>query len=169
MKKLILVGILVLAMAAIGCGGEKEETAPPPEQASTPVDIFAIQTKWLTDFALGTELGADETVTSPKTTFASGETIHYSMRVADAPPASAAKVVWLGPNDAKLGEEMKGISSGQRTLSFQAPDTAAWAPGAYAAEIWVVDEKVNTQRFNLEAAAAPEPAPASKAKTKTKR
>lgn len=169
MKKLILVGILVLAMAAIGCEGEKEETAAQPRQASTPVDIFAIQTKWLTDFAVGSELGPDGAVASAKNTFAPGETIHYSMKVGEAPPASAAKVVWLGPDDAKLGEEMQGITTGQTTLGFRAPGTAAWAPGQYEVELWVVDEKVNAQRFTIAAAAAPESTSAPAAKTKTKR
>ena len=167
MKKLILMGILVLAMAAIGCKTEKKEAAPQPEVASTPVDIFAIQTKWLSDFALGGEAGPDGTVTAAKNAFAPGDAIYYSMKVGAAPPASAVKVMWVGPAEAKLGEEMKGIASGQKTLSFQSPDTAAWAPGTYEAQIWVVDEKVNSQRFTIEGpeetTTATDTAPAAKA------
>lgn len=173
MKKIILVGILILAMAAIGCKTEKEEAAPPTEVASTPVDIFAIQTKWLSDFEIGSENGPDGTVTTAKNAFAPGDTIYYSMKVGDAPPASAVKVTWVGPADAKLGEEMKGISTGQKTLSFQSPDTAAWAPGSYEAQVWVVDEKVNAQKFTIEGpeatTTATDTAPAAKAPaTKTK-
>ena len=149
MKKMILVGILVLAVAAIGCKTEEEEAAPAPEVASTPVDIFAIQTNWLSDFEIGSETAPDGTVGTAKNTFAPGEPIHYSMKVGEAPPASAAKVMWVGPADAKLGEEMKGISTGQASLTFQSPDTAAWAPGSYQAQLWVVDEKVNSQSFTI--------------------
>ncbi len=165
MKKLILVGILAFVMGVLGCAGEKKDTAPQPEVASTPVDIFAIQTKWLTDFAIGSELGPDGAVSISGNTFAPGDTIYYSASVGEAPPASAVKAVWVGPNAAKLGEEMKGITAGQKKVSFQAPDTAAWAPGTYEAQIWVVDEKVNSERFQIpgeDAATPTAPAPATK-------
>ena len=44
---------------------------------------------------------------------------------------------------------MQGIATGQKTLTFQSPDTAAWAPGSYQAQLWVVDEKVNSQSFTI--------------------
>jgi hypothetical protein len=170
MKKFMLAAMLALAVAAVGCQKEKAAGTEQPAETAPKVNIFEVQTKWVSDFALGGALGPDGRVAEPKSAFAPGEPIVFSANVKDAPPASAVQLRWVGPNEAKLGQEMKGINAGQTTVSFQAPDTAAWAPGAYEGQLWVVDEKVNTQKFEIIAA---EPAPAAeakgKAKTKTKK
>jgi hypothetical protein len=147
MKKLVLVGILAVAMLA-GCGGEAEETAA-QQQAEAPVDIFAIQTKWLSDFKLGANVAPNGTATELTSTFQPGQSVWYSMAVKNAPPASAVLVVWMGPNETKLGQEMKGIATGQDVVFFQSPDTTAWPPGEYEAQAWVVDEKVNGSKFTM--------------------
>ncbi|HEY0590496.1 MAG TPA: hypothetical protein VGF40_01905 [Thermoanaerobaculia bacterium] len=168
MKKFMLAAMLALAVAAVGC--KKEQAAEPQQAAETaPVNIFEVQTKWVSNFALGGALGPDGKVAEPKNAFAPGEPIVFSAEVKDAPPASAVQLRWAGPNGTKLGEEMKGISAGQTVVSFQAPDTAAWAPGAYEAQLWVVDEKVNTQKFEIIAAAPATDTAKGKAKTKTKK
>jgi hypothetical protein len=71
------------------------------------------------------------------------------MEVGDAPPASAVKVIWYGPNETKAGEESKPVVAGQKYLSFTAADTASWAKGDYRAEVWIGDEKVNQQQFQI--------------------
>jgi hypothetical protein len=71
------------------------------------------------------------------------------MEVGDAPATSPVKVVWYGPNETKIGEETKTVSSGQKYLNFTATDTSSWAMGDYRAEVWVGDEKVNEQQFNI--------------------
>ncbi len=167
MKKLMLVGMLALVPAMIGCGGEKATTTEGEQTAETaPVNIFEVQTKWVSDFALGSAAGADGKVAEPKSEFAPGEPIVYSASVKDAPPASALEVRWVGPNDAKLGGEMQGVGAGQTTVSFRAPDTASWAPGSYEAQLWVVDEKVNAQKFQIVAAEPATGGAAAKGKTK---
>jgi len=150
MKKLMLVGVLGLAMvAAIGCSGEKPAGEAAQQAETAPVNIFEVRTKWLSDFAIGSELGPDGKVAAQKNAFAPGDPIVYSTTVGEAPPASAAKIVWMGPNETKLAEETKGIPAGQKVLNFTAPDTAAWPVGSYEAQLWVVDEKVNGQKFAI--------------------
>lgn len=159
MKKLILIPALVLvSIVAIGCG--RDETAEPPattttvEQAGTasPSDIApSTAQSWIDDVTIGSELAADGSMVAGKTgdDFAPGQPIHLTMEVGDAPPASTVKVVWYGPNETKINEENKPVVSGQKYLSFTAQDTASWAKGDYRAEVWIGDEKVNTQQFQI--------------------
>ncbi len=150
MKKLMLVGVLGLAMvAAIGCNSEKPAAQTEQQAEAAPVNIFEVRTKWLSDFAIGSELGPDGNVAAQKNAFAPGDPIVYSAAAGEAPPASAVKIVWMGPNETKLGEQTKGIAAGQKVVNFTAPDTAAWPAGSYEAQLWVVDEKVNGQKFEI--------------------
>ena len=159
MRKTILLVVMAMAMVlAVSCG--RDETAEPPattttvEQAGTasPTDIAPTTAQsWLDDFTLGSELAADGTMVTGKTgdDFAPGQAVHLTMEVGDAPPGSTVKVVWYGPNETKIGEENKPVVSGQKWLPFSATDTAKWAKGDYRAEVWIGDEKVNTQQFQI--------------------
>jgi hypothetical protein len=71
------------------------------------------------------------------------------MEVGDAPAGSAVKVVWYGPGEKKVAEEQKTVQTGEHYMNFKAADTASWPKGDYRAEVWIGDEKVNTQQFNV--------------------
>jgi hypothetical protein len=159
MKKLaglLLLGVLVFAF--YGCG--RDETAEPPATTTTveqpgttsPSDIAPTTAQsWIDDVTIGHELAADGSMATGKggDDFAPGQPIHISMEVGDAPPNSAVKVVWYAPGETKIGEENKPVVAGQKYLSFSAPDTSKWAKGDYRAEVWIGDEKVNTQQFQI--------------------
>jgi hypothetical protein len=159
-RKLMLLSLVLLTMTIglAACG--RDETAEPPATTTTaeqpgvtsPSDVAPITAQtWLDDFTIGSELAADGQMVAGKTgdDFAPGQPVHLSMEVGDAPPGSTVKVVWYGPNETKIGEENKPVVSGQKYLSFTAADTAKWAKGDYRAEVWIGDEKVNTQQFNI--------------------
>ncbi len=159
MKKNVLVLVLTMFTAfAIGCG--REETAAAPAETTTleqpgmgsPSDVSPLNAQtWIDDVTIGSELGADGSMVPARTgdDFAPGQPIHIAMEVGDAPATSPVMVVWYGPNNTKIGEETKTVSSGQKYLNFTASDTASWAKGDYRAEVWVGDEKVNEQQFNI--------------------
>lgn len=153
---------ITLAAAAVAftmaCG--RDETAEPPATTTTveqpgtasPSDIAPTTAQsWLDDVTIGSELGADGAMATGKTgdDFAPGQPIHIAIETGDAPPNSVVKIVWYGPNETKIGEENKPVVAGQKYLNFTATDTASWAKGDYRAEVWIGDEKVNTQQFNL--------------------
>ncbi|MGZ8867523.1 MAG: hypothetical protein ACXW2P_04195 [Thermoanaerobaculia bacterium] len=154
----VLILALSLSMVLVACG--RDETAEPPastvttEQAGTssPSDISPTTAQsWIDDVTIGSELGPDGSMVVGKTgdNFAPGQTVHLTMEVGDAPPASQVKVVWYGPNETKIGEDTKPVVAGQKYLSFSSPSTASWAKGDYRAEVWIGDEKVNQQQFNI--------------------
>lgn len=159
MKKTLLIAIVVMTTTVfVACG--RDETAEPPADTTTmeqpgmgsPSDVspWAAQS-WIDDVTIGSELAADGSMTTGRTgdDFAPGQPIHLAMEVGDAPPNSQVMVVWYGPNETKIGEETKPVVAGQKYLNFTATDTASWAKGDYRAEVWVGDEKVNTQQFQI--------------------
>jgi hypothetical protein len=102
------------------------------------------------DVTIGHKVGADGTIAEADQgdDFAPGDPVYITMKVGDVPAGSQVKVVWIGPGEAKIGEDTKAVAAGVSTLSFEATNTAKWAKGDYRAEVWVGDEKVNDQHFN---------------------
>jgi len=160
MHKKLLVAVLVgtTTVFAAACG--RDETAEPTTSVATtempgtasPTDLAPTTAQsYIDDVTIGSELGADGAMVVGKTgdDFAPGQAIHLAMEVGDAPPASQVKIVWYGPNETKIAEESKPVTAGVKYLNFSATDTAAWAKGDYRAEIWIGDEKVNTQQFQI--------------------
>lgn len=161
----------VTALTIAGCGlllsgcGQHSANAPvaapdttaqgtPAEQpgSASPSDTTAPQAQAsVDDVTLGTEVAADNTIPADKTgdDFAPGQAVNLAMRVADAPANTQVKVIWFGPNDTKLGEDVKAVQPGEQHLAFMAPPTKDLTKGDYRAEVWVGDEKVNEQHFNL--------------------
>jgi hypothetical protein len=159
MTRFLVVAALASVMT-IGAGCGRDETAEPPatvttaEQAGTtsPTDIAPTTAQsWIDDVTIGSELAADGSMAAGKTgdDFAPGQAVHLTMEVGDAPPASSVKVVWYGPNETKIGEETKPVVAGEKYLNFTAQDTGSWGMGDYRAEVWIGDEKVNTQQFQI--------------------
>jgi L,D-peptidoglycan transpeptidase YkuD (ErfK/YbiS/YcfS/YnhG family) len=159
MKASVSIAVLA-ALAAMSACGQREEAAEAPPTATTqeqpgaesPSDVSPVNAQtWLDDFTIGSELGPDGAVAAGKTgdDFSPGQPVHVAMEVGDAPEGAAVKVVWFGPNETPMGEEEKMVSNGQKYLSFSAKDTQSWQKGDYRAEVWVGDEKVNQQMFQI--------------------
>jgi hypothetical protein len=156
-KSFAVVAMAVVSLLATACG--KDETAEPPaatttvEQAGTtsPADVAPMTAQsWIDDVTIGSELAPDGSMVAGKTgdDFAPGQAVNLSMEVGDAPANSQVKIVWYGPNETKIGEDSKPVTAGQKYLSFT-KDTASWAKGDYRAEVWIGDEKVNQQQFQI--------------------
>lgn len=111
-----------------------------PVEAQTMIDDVTIGKKVGTDGMIAIEDQGDD--------FAPGETINVVMNAADAPAGSAVKIVWFGPGETRINEEEKAVVTGAQYLAFTA-DTTGWQKGDYRAEIWIGDEKVNTQQFQV--------------------
>ena len=161
MKRLFFV-VLVACVATLFASCHKEETAATTETTATaastseipsttsPNDLSPVKAQmFIDDVTIGHEVGADGTIPAGKTgdDFAPGETVNIAMKVNDAPVGSAVKVVFFGPGEKNLGEETKQ-TSGAKFLTFQ-KSTKGWAKGDYRADVFIGDEKVNTQQFQV--------------------
>jgi hypothetical protein len=98
-------------------------------------------------FRLGYALGSDSQVRGEGNAFGKGDKVFLSFGIRDVKAGSSARVVWMkNPSGAKLSEETKALPPDPGTLSFVA-DTASWATGEYAVEIWVVEPSAEPRRL----------------------
>ena len=103
------------------------------------------------DVTIGHKVEADDTIAAANQgdDFAPGDPIYIAMKVADAPASTKVKVAWYGPGEKKIDDQEKSVPTGAKNLSFAQTKTKSWGKGDYRAEVWVGDEKVNTQEFNI--------------------
>jgi hypothetical protein len=165
MKLSKLLAIFVLLVLPLGIACRTQEQAEVDDQDDTattateqevagvdsPGDLNPVEAQtMIDDVTIGKKVGADGMIATEDQgdDFAPGETVHVVMNVADTPAASAVKVVWYGPGETRINEETKTVETGAQYLDFQA-DTASWEKGDYRAEVWIGDEKVNTQQFQV--------------------
>lgn len=159
MKNRFLIAVMsVLLVLALGACREEASEAPPQATTSEIPGIGAegdvsplnAQT-WIDDVTIGHELSTDGSVLIGEggDDFAPGETVYVAMEVGDAPEGAAVMVMWYGPAETAIGDgEEKFVAPDQKYLNFSA-DTTGWQVGDYRAEVWVGDEKVNEQHFQI--------------------
>lgn len=158
MKRTIITTALavILGLFSFACREEASEARPEATTAEQPgvgstADVSPVNAQtWVDDVTIGHEVAADGSIATGQggDDFAPGQPINLAMKVDDAPQNTAVKVVWFGPGETKINEENKTITPGQKYLTFTA-NTTGWAKGDYRAEVWVGDEKVNTQQFQI--------------------
>jgi hypothetical protein len=112
-----------------------------PVEAQTMVD----------DVTIGHKVESDGTIVAANQgdDFAPGDPIYITMKVGDAPADSKVKVAWYGPGEKKVDDQEKTVTQGQAYLTFEQTKTSSWPKGDYRAEVWIGDEKVNQQQFNI--------------------
>jgi hypothetical protein len=164
-KETIPAVLLALALPlAFACGpkesaemDDKDDTATQVSETEKagvdqPGDLNPVEAQTMVDdVTLGHAVATDGTIPADQQgdDFAPGDPVYVAMEVGDTPAGSAVKVDWYGPNETKVGEETKNVNAGEKYLNFKAGDTANWPKGDYRAEVWIGDEKVNTQQFQI--------------------
>lgn len=166
MKKMKLAAILfatALPLTFACAPGEQAEVDDEDDTAAVaseqevagvdqPGDLNPVEAQMaVDDVTIGKSVGPDGTIAQDQQgdDFAPGEAVHVAMEVGDTPAGSAIKVVWFGPGEQQVSEETKTVAAGDTYLAFQSQDTSSWQKGDYRAEVWIGDEKVNTQQFQI--------------------
>ena len=159
MMNRLLTSALAITCVAMSMPVHADNTRPASEQEKTgvskPGDVSPLVAQAMVDdVTLGTAVTVDGHIPARSRTdvFVPGEVIFLTMDVSDAPPGTAVKVVWYGPHEQRIGEQRQTVASGMSMLKFVKDGTRTWKTGDYRAEIWVGDEKVNDERFNIESA-----------------
>jgi len=147
----VLVVIAALSAPALA-GDDKGPAIAEKPGIAKPGDVSPpVAQAMVDDVNIGVAVAGDGRVpagTSPDD-FLPGEDIYLTMDVSDAPPGTAIRVVWIGPDDQEIARQAKTVTAGESTLRFVKQDTGSWKPGDYRAEVWVGDEKVNDERFDI--------------------
>lgn len=160
-KNLTVLALCLVLPLAVGCQ-KNAEVEPTEATASTTESEVpgvtstsdlspAVAQARIDDVTIGKSVGADGMIATDQQgdDFAPGDPVHVVVGVGDTPAGSAVKVVWFAADESRLGEETKTVVAGEKTLSFTSGDTSTWKEGDYRAEIWLADEKVNTQQFQI--------------------
>lgn len=98
---------------------------------------------------LGRDVGPEGDISEAQRAeeFAPGESIQLAVEIAEPVPNTPLRVVWYGPDEMVLREDVKEISGQDKYVNFSAEESRDWDPGEYRAEIWVNDKKVSERRF----------------------
>ena len=154
--KTMITSALAMACVAMSMPGMADDKYPASEKEkpgiSKPGDVSPpVAQAMVDDVNLGTAVGTDGQIPAKNRTddFVPGEDIYLTMDVSDAASGTMVKVVWFGPDEQRIGEQRETLSAGVSTLKFMKDGTKAWKTGDYRAEVWVGDEKVNDERFNI--------------------
>jgi hypothetical protein len=145
--------ILFAAMSAPAIAGDaKGPTIAEKPGISKPGDVSPpVAQAMVDDVNIGVAVDSNGRVpagTGPDN-FLPGEDIYLTMDVSDAPAGTAIRVVWIGPGDKPIDTQIQKVAAGASTLKFVKQDTRSWKPGDYRAEVWVGDEKVDDEVFDI--------------------
>ena len=145
--------VLFAAMSAPALAGDnKVPTLAEKPGISRPGDVSPpVAQAMVDDVNIGVAVATDGQVPADSSpdNFLPGEDIYLSMDVSDAPAGTAIRVVWIGPGDQQIATQAKTVAAGVATLTFVKQDTRSWKPGDYRAEVWVGDEKVDDEVFDI--------------------
>lgn len=157
---LLFAGLLPLAVACKTNDkaemDDKDDTAMAATEQEVagmdqPNDLNPVEAQTMVDdVTIGKKVGADGMIAAEDQgdDFAPGDKVYVTMKVGDAPAGSEVKLSWYGPGETKISDDSKKVVTGESYMTFEA-DTASWAKGDYRAEIWIGDEKVNQQQFQI--------------------
>jgi hypothetical protein len=155
MNRKLTKALLVVFAAMSGpamAGDDKGPTIAEKPGISRPGDVSPpVAQAMVDDVNIGVAVASDGRVPADggPDSFLPGEDIYLTMDVSDAPPGTAIRVAWIGPGDRQIATQAKTVAAGVSTLKFVQQDTRSWTPGDYRAEVWVGDEKVNDERFDI--------------------
>ena len=139
------------SVALIGCKKKEEPVATPaptvepaPAPAPPPAAPAAVST-----VSLGNMIGADNTIATPLTAFAKGDTIHASIAT-DGGTAAKLGAKWSHVDSSQVvHEETKDIAAGPQVTEFRISKPDGWPTGKYKLEVSLDGAVVNTADFEV--------------------
>ena len=114
--------------------------------AQSASDVTSVQAEARVDDVTLSGQGESGAVTDR---FIPGQPIELSMSVDDSPQGTVVTTYWYGPDNRPIAYESKEVNPGEDRLSFIQDNTFDWRQGTYRAEVWVGDEKVEEESFQI--------------------
>ena len=113
--------------------------------ADRPVDPNAAVT--VTSLELGNEVGADNRVAAPMSTFATSDTVHASV-VTDG-SGGTVSTRWTFEDGQVVHTEDKIVPAGNQVTDFMITNPSGWPAGSYTLEVSVDGRVVDTREFEV--------------------
>lgn len=152
---------LVVALAsafALSACGKKEEPAPPaPPPASTPAPAPAPSTPppAATPAAepvtvTSVDLGNDEKVSAPTTSFAPKDTIYAAVKTTGSAPMATLAAKWSYQDGQTVSESSQPLApNGASVTTFHISKADGWPAGNYKVEITLDGKPAATKEFSV--------------------
>lgn len=145
---------LSASLALAGCKRDRDAddaTPPPaastPAPATTPADPPAMATVRVTSVDLGNQVGADNRVASPMTTFATSDTLHAS--VVTKGDGGTVSTKWSFQDGQVVHTEDKIVPAGEQVTDFMVTNPQGWPTGIYTVQVMADGQVVQTREFEV--------------------
>ena len=157
---LTLVAAMTAALALSACGKKEEPapapaptpapaapapatTTPPPAPAPAPVAVASVD--------LGTNVGPDQKVTAPTTTFGTKDTIYAAVSTTGTAANAVLNAKWTFQDGQTVNESSQTIApNGPAVTSFHISKPDGWPAGNYKVEISLDGKSVATKDFTVQ-------------------
>ncbi|MDQ2701665.1 MAG: DUF3244 domain-containing protein [Pseudomonadota bacterium] len=156
-SSITILAALVAAMTVASC--KKDEpvvdptaTTPPPmssEPAATTPAPTVPAAMTVTTVDMGTEVGADNRITVPGSSFAAGDTIHASVGT-DGTVGGNLTATWTYQDGQVVDTQDKVVPAGAQTTDFSISKPDGWPAGQYKLEISSGGMVVQTREFDIQ-------------------
>ncbi len=160
-----LAAILVGGLALAGCNRNDDtpaDTTPPATDATADMppattDTSAMDTDTMgtntgltvTTVDLGSAVGDDNRITTPTTTFATGDTIHASIAT-DGATAGTLTAKWTYEDGQVVDTQEKSVPAGAQVTDYSITKPDGWPAGTYKLEISQNGMVVQTREFDVQ-------------------
>jgi hypothetical protein len=147
-----LVLVATLPVAWLACGSEERAEPPtptmPPVAAPAPSDEpaeFRVE-----DVELGREIGDDERISAPATSFAPSDTIYAAVETEGAAPAVVLTARWTYEDGQVVSESTETIApNGPAVTEFHIAKPDGWPAGKYKVEIIADGRQAAEREFEV--------------------
>lgn len=147
---------ITLVLAA--CDRRDDEAAnvdnpPPAATQPAPVDMPDVNTVdpnaavTITSVEMGNQVGADNRVAAPMSTFATSDTVHASV-VTDGRGGNVS-TRWTFEDGQVVHTEDKNVPSGTQVTDFMITNPTGWPAGTYTMEVLVNGQVVETRNYEV--------------------
>jgi hypothetical protein len=123
--------------------------APPPASEPTTLPPAGEPTPMVevTSVDLGNQVGADNRIATPMTTFATTDTMHAS--VITAGTGGTVSTRWTYEDGQVVHTEEKQVPGGAQVTDFMVTNADGWPTGRYTMEVLVNGQVVQTREFEV--------------------
>jgi len=142
--RLLLLGALIVLGCKKPAPPPAQETAAPTPAAPTGVAVASIQ--------LGSQIGADKSVTAPKSTFAPRDTIYAVVSTTGVATDASLEAIWtyVGTKDKQINQASQSISpTGPAQSEFHLSKATPWPEGKYRVAILLNGASAGTKDFEV--------------------
>ena len=153
----LLAAGLAAAVALAGC--KKDEPVLDPNAGTTPPmnepagpsmpETTAPAAMTVTTVDLGTEVGEDNRITVPASSFSAGDTIHASVGT-DGNVGGNLTATWTYQDGQVVDTQDKVVPAGAQTTDFSISKPDGWPTGQYKLEISTGGMVVQTREFTIQ-------------------